>query len=334
MKKLVMLAMIILGSLSIQAQKSEIEITSHVYAVKGQDSLKLDLYLREDLREVDSLPVMLYVHGGGFVTGSRINAAQEVFVRHYAEQGYLGVSIDYRLGGSTPEQPSRYGCKNTLEAIRLATTDLADATAWLLKNCKVNPRRIIIAGGSAGAMTVMQAEYDLCNREPYICRALPEGFNYAGVVSAAGAICTPVGAELTWQQMPCPLFMLQGDEDNVVNESVGPALSLRLFRAESISRQLTETGQPHWLFLEKGADHVVAMKHLTDNLEETDKFIRTFINEGRRSCVRTEWSDAEPPSMRDVQEMVRWVPLYILGYEKYLKDMDFNNIEKPVGIVY
>ena len=334
MKKFIMSAMVMLGSLSMHAQKSNIDISTHVYAVKGQDSLKLDLYLREDLCEADSLPVMLYVHGGGFVTGSRINAAQEVFVRHYAEQGYLGVSIDYRLGGSTPEQPSRYGCKNTLEAIRLATTDLADATAWLLKNCKVNPNRIIIAGGSAGAMTVMQAEYDLCNREPYICDILSEGFNYAGVVSAAGAVCTPVGGELTWSSKPCPLFMLQGDEDKVVNEAVGPALNLRLFRAESISRQLTETSQPHWLFLENGVDHVVAMMHLTDNLEETDKFIRTFINEGRRSCVRTEWSDAEPPSMRDAQEMVRWVPLYILGYEKYLKDMDFNTIEKPTNIVY
>lgn len=44
--------------------------------------------------------------------------------------------------------------------------------------------------------------------------------------------------------------------------------------------------------------------------------------------------DKEPASMKDVQAMAKYVPLYILGYGKYLKDMDWNNIEKPKSIVY
>lgn len=38
--------------------------------------------------------------------------------------------------------------------------------------------------------------------------------------------------------------------------------------------------------------------------------------------------------MKDVNEMIKFVPMYILGYDKYLNEIDFNNMEKPTGVVY
>jgi len=325
-----------------QSGSKNVNITTYTYAVKGQDSLKLDIYLREDLKagisnpDQQKLPVMMYVHGGGFVGGSRINAAQEVFLRHYAEQGYMGVSIDYRLAGMTPEQPvSKYGCKSTAEVIQVATHDMADATAWLLKNYpQIDAKKIFTSGGSAGAFTILQIEYDICNNAPYILENLPKDFNYAGIISAAGSIYVMPDEELTFQRKPCPIFFLQGSEDKIVSEEAGWMLGIKMFRAETLHKIFSEKQFPHWTYIEKGADHVVAMSHLTDNLEETDKFIRKFVNEGKPACVYTEWQAEEPAGMADVNAMIKWVPLYILGYDKYLKDLDFNNIQKPQNVVY
>lgn len=340
MKRLLLSIVALMGlaftsSANAQQQDDNVDITTYNYAIIGSDTLKIDLYQRRDLKNKKLLPTMLYVHGGGFVTGSRKNAAQEIFLRHYAQQGYLGASMDYRLAGMTPEQPnSKYGCKTTLEVIRLAAQDMATATAWLINNHYADPKFIVTSGGSAGAFTIMQGEYDLCNDMDYMRKQLPDSFNYAGIVAAAGTISTEPDKDLTWKHAPCPYFILQGDSDKVVTEEVGPYLGMRMFGAQTLHKRFTEAGYPHWVYIEKGADHVVAMKHLTDNLEETDKFIRSFIKEKKPSMVYTEWQDQEPANMKDVNQMIKYVPMYILGYDKYLKDIDWGNMQKPDDVVY
>lgn len=331
---LVISALTLMGFQRAHAAEQNVTITTHDYVKRGTESFKLDIYLRDDLKDADSLPVMMYVHGGGFVGGSRINAAQEVFLRHYAEQGYLAVSIDYRLAGMTPDKPSKYGAKTTDESIKMSLEDMAAATAWVLKNCKVDPKRFFTAGGSAGAIMVLQIENDICNDVKYIKETLPAGFNYAGIVAAAGCMYTLGNANLSFKHQPCPMLLMNGSEDILVTDEVGPFLGIRMYASESLHKLFTEKQIPHWYYREVGADHVVAMTHLTDNLEETDKFIRRFVNEGKKACVYTEWKDVEPASMGDVEKMVRYAPLYILGYDKYLKDIDWNNLDKPKDVVY
>lgn len=50
--------------------------------------------------------------------------------------------------------------------------------------------------------------------------------------------------------------------------------------------------------------------------------------------VYTEWQDQEPANMKDVNQMIKYVPMYILGYDKYLKDIDWGNMQKPDDVVY
>ena len=38
--------------------------------------------------------------------------------------------------------------------------------------------------------------------------------------------------------------------------------------------------------------------------------------------------------MSSVDEMVKAVPLYIIGFGKYLDELDFENVEKPQRVVY
>lgn len=96
---------------------------------------KLDLYPQEGLKRA---PVLVFLHGGGWSTGDkgRVSLLPAYARRH----GFLLVSANYRL---TP-QVDAGGCAQ----------DVASALAWVRANAARyggDPRRIVVAGHSAGA---------------------------------------------------------------------------------------------------------------------------------------------------------------------------------------
>lgn len=78
-------------------------------------------------------PVLVYLHGGGWVAGSP-KTHQKLALR-FAEAGYLVVNVDYRLA---PEAP-----------FPAAVDDAVAAYRWLLEQ-GFAPGRAVIAGDSAG----------------------------------------------------------------------------------------------------------------------------------------------------------------------------------------
>jgi len=313
---------------------------TRIFSILGKDTLKLDVYINPQAKvKPDGRPVMLYIHGGGFTAGSRINAAQEVFLRYMAERGWLALSVDYRLAGvsmgenGTLKNP--YNVDGTLSAVRMACSDVVDATIFVLKQTdwKADPAKFCLGGGSAGAITALQTMYDVCNEETY-AQKLPEGFAYAGVISQAGCIGVDMSqTALTWKKKPCPIMFFHGTEDNEVPLETSQ-LDCRLFGTLAIVRQMQEMEVPYWKWIEQGADHVMAMKPLTTYLEEQYRFLNDFVINGLQSTVSTEVTDKEPANMASPEAMVKYVPLYILGYGKYLDEMDWSNMQKPTGIVY
>lgn len=116
-------------------------------------TLKLDLYQPAG-DTVAERPAVVYVHGGGFTAGSK--AAGATFATHFARRGYVAVSIDYRLlspdgcGGQPTPPPI---CETAAQA---AQHDAQAAVRWLRRysaTYRIDPDRIAIAGGSAGAVT-------------------------------------------------------------------------------------------------------------------------------------------------------------------------------------
>lgn len=89
-------------------------------------------------------PVLLFVHGGGFVSGDKGDG--RIFdnvLDYFAARGVMGVNINYRLA---PGHPWPAGAE-----------DLRDAVAWVRKNAADyggDPQRIFIMGHSAGAAHV------------------------------------------------------------------------------------------------------------------------------------------------------------------------------------
>lgn len=91
-------------------------------------------------------PVIIRVHGGGFRCGNKRGKTAETL--SYAQAGYVGVSINYRLtDGKNIDDTHRTAAQ------AMAAIDLQDAIRYLRANATkygIDPNRIATIGGSAG----------------------------------------------------------------------------------------------------------------------------------------------------------------------------------------
>jgi predicted esterase len=120
-------------------------------------TLRLDMYQGTG-DTVANRPAIVWVHGGSFCCGNRTSPEIVDEATTFAKQGYVNVSIDYRL-----ESP---GCSGTMSncvpAIQEAAADAQTAVRFLRTNSAtygVDPNRIAIGGSSAGAITALNVGY-------------------------------------------------------------------------------------------------------------------------------------------------------------------------------
>lgn len=337
MKKLLLL--LLMGAMACSVVRGEVIRETCVYAIKDGDTLRMDTYVDTTLQPDGKRPVFMYVHGGGFSAGSRINVAQEVLLRHLASQGFLAVAPDYRLAATeangTYEPANKYNVQSLYDIVQIACIDVVEAVNCVLEMSDKQPDGscFVIGGGSAGAITALTLEYDLCNEATYTQR-LPKGFNFAGIVSHAGAIDSQSDTVLTWKHAPCPTLFFHGSDDNVVPFKRATVYGDVFVGTNELVNEWREQDVSYWAFVVPGADHIMAMSPLTDNLAETDKFLDIIVRGGQQVRAYTEWAPAEVPNMQDAAAMVRFAPLYILGYGKYSEEMDWTHVKRPADVVY
>lgn len=124
----------------------------------------LDLYTFNAAEAGESRPVLVYVHGGGFIGGSKQGGYYPQSATAWAARnGMVGVNIDYRLA---PDNP-----------FPAASADLAAALAWVRANIAEHggdPDRIVLWGHSAGANVVSD----------YVATTSIHGEEFAGVAGA------------------------------------------------------------------------------------------------------------------------------------------------------
>lgn len=202
---------------------SEVDVQKEnfVFSIKGNDTLSLDKYEVPGFFPANTKrPVMIFAFGGGFMGGDKASKDYIPYFEFLARNGYVVISTDYRTALAHQNWLRVRNQKDFLvvlnRAIDTAVEDFYDATKFIIdKQSKwnIDPSKIMISGSSAGAMTVLQAEYNICNGHA-LTKCLPAGFNYAGVVSFAGAIAE--SDSCTWEKMPCPIMLFHGDADRNV----------------------------------------------------------------------------------------------------------------------
>ena len=164
------------------------------FASKDSADFQLDVYSRADTPA--NSPCVLFVFGGGFIHGTRDNPAYNNYFNTLVKNNYVVASISYRLGLKGVKKVSPLNVKPLKNAIDMAVDDLYDATNWMLNNAstlRIDPAMIILSGSSAGAITILQGDFEKRNNTK-LSKKLPENFQYAGIVSFAGAILSFNGA--------------------------------------------------------------------------------------------------------------------------------------------
>jgi acetyl esterase/lipase len=122
---------------TMSARKKYIAAPDLSYGPHG-DANTLDIWRRRDLPLDGRAPVLINVFGGAWTTGKKEGQAQPL-IAHLCEQGWVCVSISYRLSprSTWPDQ----------------IVDVKRAIAWVRQNIASHggdPDRIAISGGSSG----------------------------------------------------------------------------------------------------------------------------------------------------------------------------------------
>lgn len=91
-------------------------------------------------------------------------------------------------------------------AVDMAVEDLYDATSFIVGQARawgLDPSAVVASGSSAGAITVLQGEYERCTGSA-LSRRLPEGFRYAGIIAFAGAVLEKGPSGPVWREKARP----------------------------------------------------------------------------------------------------------------------------------
>ncbi|MEM7602357.1 MAG: alpha/beta hydrolase, partial [Verrucomicrobiota bacterium] len=111
---------------------------------EGHERWKVDVYLPEEEAPEGGRPGIVFVHGGGWRSGSKDGGQWASLPADYATKGYVCISVNYRLtgnGGGFPE--CVYDVKNAVRWFRANADELG-----------LDPKRIGAYGNSAGAHLV------------------------------------------------------------------------------------------------------------------------------------------------------------------------------------
>lgn len=195
----------------------------------GQDgqpeTLTLDVY-EPTGDQLAQRPLIIFVHGGTFIAGSKEDSDVVELCKRFAKLGYVTASINYRLGMDFP--PSQTTASASLlravedmkAAVRFFRKDAATTNTY-----RIHPDYIIGGGSSAGALTALHLAYlDQDAEVPAFVDTVGhnrlEGYSgnpgYSSDVRAVVNLCGAL-ADSSWLDAgDQPVVSVHGDNDNTV----------------------------------------------------------------------------------------------------------------------
>lgn len=296
---------------------SNVDVTSDIQYGQNLDlagsnvNLLLDFYEPNGDTET-ARPLILWVHGGSFIGGSKTDGDMVTFATDFAEKGFACASINYRLGLDFPPDSA-----SAIRALLRAVQDLKAAVRFFYKDrattntYKIDTTKIFVGGTSAGALTALHYAYldKICEVEYYMDATTLSSLggmegdsgnpgystDVIGVLNGAGALASYGFLEAG----DIPVCSAHGDNDGTVPynrdfASVGPINIIKMDGSRMIHEQANSIGVQSNLYTFYTADHVPWAGNAA-YMDTTINFYRDFVIDVM-GCTDTPLQAANAPS--------------------------------------
>ncbi|MDO6759488.1 alpha/beta hydrolase [Tamlana sp. 2_MG-2023] len=236
-----------------------INVRTYNYAIKANDTLKLDIY--QPARDsISKKPLMVLVHGGGFYTGKRNESYMVSMAKNIARKGYNVASIDYRLTQGRLSVSCGVPQNEIFQVYKKGAQDVMDALLFLTDyktDFNIDASKIVLAGSSAGAETILNIAY---NRHLMSNSARHQAIKIAAVFSISGAIFDTNAIE---KHNSIPGIFYHGEKDPIVPYGKGAHHSCTIFQkgffvlegSEKITDKLASLNTSFILYTYRGRGH-------------------------------------------------------------------------------
>lgn len=267
---------------------------TYTFANRDAHQLQLDVYtaVADSTIRVKQQPCLVFVFGGGFKEGTRDADLYKDYFHYFANKGFTVVSIDYRLGMKGAKAPSMFNYKPMEKSIALAVEDIYAATDYILKNAQelnIDTTQIIISGSSAGAIAVLQADYEKRNSFEST-NTLSANFQYAGVIAFSGSIFSHEGAP-SYSIAPAPTLLFHGSADNLVPYNNTRFFHIGMFGSHTLAKEFRKNEYPYLFYSMEGEGHDVSEYPMTDFLPEIEQFITDYVFNKKQLLIDINYRD-------------------------------------------
>jgi hypothetical protein len=254
-------------------------------------TLKMDVYQPTGDTETKR-PLLIFVHGGSFIGGSKTDGDMVTFSQKFAKKGYVCASIDYRLGFFP------FDSANAVKAVVRATQDLRAAIRYFYKDkqttdtYKIDTNHIFIGGSSAGAITALHVGYlnNECEIADYLNQntinqlgGLEGSSGNPGYSSTVHGILNGCGALARYSWLEAgniPVASVHGTNDGTVKYNrgvVNPGTPLMyLDGSRMIHERACAVGVENQFYTFLGAPHVPYAGNAA-YMDTTVNFFRDFL---------------------------------------------------------
>lgn len=286
--------------------------------------LKMDIYMPSgDLEELR--PLVIFLHGGFFVTGDKSGNEVVPACQDLAKMGYVTASINYRLGVTAQlelAQPMAEAVLRSVQDVKAAIRFFRKDVAENGNSYRVNTDQIFLAGVSAGGFATLHAAYMQDDEiVPFVDQSgngLAGGTegesgnpgyssDFLGVISIAGAI-----GDTTWiEPGDKPACLAHGTGDTVVPFGsemliIGGFLEVsEVDGSNSVNQKLNALGIEHCFEIYEGQGHVPSdgsTAYYDTTLSIISNFLSHYVCAIDLDCSYREIASdiAEPKNFQEV----------------------------------
>ncbi|MEY4604446.1 MAG: hypothetical protein RIT43_1738 [Bacteroidota bacterium] len=281
--------------------------------------LKMDIYEPQG-DTATKRPLILWVHGGSFIGGSKTDPDVLAWSQDFAKKGYVCASIDYRLGFFPIDSA------NAVKAVVRAVQDLKAAIRYFYKDrlttntYKIDTNHVYVGGSSAGAITSLHVAYldQECEVSDYLSASTitnmgglegnsgNPGYSTTvkGVLNGCGAL-----ARYSWLEAgDVPVCSVHGTDDGTVKYNrgiVNPGTPLMyLDGSRMIHERACAVGVENKFFTFANAPHVPYVGNAA-YMDTTINFFRDFMLD-RLGCT--------DPALQPENAWLETATLYAINY--------------------